>query len=103
MAKAAAAAKATRKRIAALPRPRSLSACVEALRQSRGGDETAASKSSIDRADAAEGAVHAAEGLIRAAPEELIGVAAALVTALVHAHPAGPSSFIHPRTVAADE
>ena len=68
-AKAAAAAKAVRKRIAGLPRPKSLSACIEALRQSRGGDETAASKSSIDRADAAEGAVHAAEGLIRAAPE----------------------------------
>ena len=53
-AAAAAAAKATRKRIAALPRPRSLSACIEALRQSRGGDEGGASKSSIDRADAAE-------------------------------------------------
>ena len=89
-ARLAVVARATRKRIAALPRPTSLSQCVEWLRQARGGDDTASSKTSVDRADAAEGAVHAAESLIRAAPEELIGHANDLVAALVHAHPATP-------------
>ena len=84
------AARATARRIARLPRPKTLSSCVDALRQARRGDETAASKSSIDRADEAEGAVHAAEALIRAAPEEIIGCAPAMVSALLHAHPATP-------------
>jgi hypothetical protein len=37
-----------------------------------------------------QGAVHAAEALIRAAPEELIAAAAPLVSALIHAHPPTP-------------
>ena len=78
------------KRLASLPRPSTLSGCVAALRQRRGGDETASSKSASDRADAAEGAVHAAEALVRAAPEELAGAAGDLVAALIHAHPPTP-------------
>ena len=84
------AVRATARRIARLPKPKTLSSCVDALRQARRADDSASSKSTIDRADEAEGAVHAAEALIRAAPEEIIGCAPALVSALLHAHPATP-------------
>ena len=85
-----AARRSRAKRLASLPRPSTLAGCVAALRQRRGGDETASSKSASDRADAAEGAVHAAEALVRAAPEELAGAAGDLVAALIHAHPPTP-------------
>ena len=84
------AVRATARRIARLPKPKTLSSCVDALRQARRAEDSASSKSTIDRADEAEGAVHAAEALIRAAPEEIIGCAPALVSALLHAHPATP-------------
>ena len=86
------AAKSAARRVASLPKPSSLFQCVEALRQKRGGEESSSSRSAADRADAAEGAVYAAEGLIRAVPEELLSCAASLVSALVHAHPPTPDS-----------
>jgi hypothetical protein len=55
------AVRATARRIARLPKPKTLSSCVDALRQARRADDSASSKSTIDRADEAEGAVHAAE------------------------------------------
>jgi telomere length regulation protein len=81
-----------RRRIASLPRPTSLSACVEALLQKRGAEESSASRSAVDRADACEGAVYAIETLIRSMPEELVNAAGPLVSALVHAHPPTPDA-----------
>ena len=81
-----------RRRVASLPKPSSLFGCVEALRQKRGGEEDSSSRSAVDRADAAEGAVYAVEALIRAVPEELVSTASALVSALVHAHPPTPDA-----------
>ena len=86
------AAKAAARRVASLPKPDGLFRCVEALRQKRGGEESASSRSAVDLADAAEGAVYAVEGLIRAVPEELVSAAAPLVSALVHAHPPTPDA-----------
>jgi telomere length regulation protein len=86
------AAKAAARRVASLPKPDGLFRCVEALRQKRGGEESASSRSAVDLADAAEGAVYAIEGLIRAVPEELVSAAAPLVSALVHAHPPTPDA-----------
>lgn len=86
------AAKAASRRVASLPKPSSLFGCVEALRQKRGGEEDSSSRSAVDRADAAEGAVYAVEALIRAVPEELVSTASALVSALVHAHPPTPDA-----------
>ena len=86
------AAKAAARRVASLPKPDGLFRCVEALRRKRGGEESASSRSAVDLADAAEGAVYAVEGLIRAVPEELVSAAAPLVSALVHAHPPTPDA-----------
>lgn len=87
------AAKAAARRVASLPKPDGLFRCVEALRQKRGGESVgASSRSAVDLADAAEGAVYAIEGLIRAVPEELVSAAAPLVSALVHAHPPTPDA-----------
>jgi hypothetical protein len=86
------ASKAASRRVASLPKPSSLFGCVEALRQKRGGEESSSSRSAVDRADAAEGAVYAVEALIRAVPEELVSTASHLVSALVHAHPPTPDA-----------
>ena len=80
-----------RRRVTNLPKPDSLRKTIEALSQKRDASESSSTgKSATDRADAAEGAVYAVEGLIRAVPEELVNCTAQLVSALVHAHPPTP-------------
>ena len=78
-----------KKRIAALPKPESLSKTIEALHSKKDAHDTSRG-SATDRADACEGAVYHCETLIRSVPEELINAAASLVNALVHAHPPTP-------------
>lgn len=84
-------ASVTAARLASLPKPRTLKACISALRQVRSGDASTR-KTDIDLADAAEGAAHAVAEMVSYQPDELASCAADLAIAVLHAQPPTPDT-----------
>ena len=84
-------ASVTAARLASLPKPRTLKACISALRQVRSGDASTR-KTDIDLADAAEGAAHAVAEMVSHQPDELASCASDLAIAILHAQPPTPDT-----------